>query len=73
MNVSVIAVGTELLLGQIINTNLATIGRALAEAGLDTYRQVVVGDNLARLAEAIDEALQDFMARKKAALPDQWH
>ncbi|MBT8217403.1 MAG: competence/damage-inducible protein A [Acidimicrobiia bacterium] len=59
MNVSVIAVGTELLLGQIINTNLATIGRALAEAGLDTYRQVVVGDNLARLAEAIDEALQD--------------
>lgn len=57
MNVEVIAIGTELLLGQIVNTNLATIGRALAEAGLDTYRQVVVGDNLDRLAEAIREGL----------------
>ena len=59
MNVEVIAVGTELLLGQIVNTNLATIGQALAEAGLDTYRQVVVGDNLDRLAEAIGEALDE--------------
>jgi nicotinamide-nucleotide amidase len=59
MNVEVIAVGTELLLGQIVNTNLATIGQALAEAGLDTYRQVVVGDNLDRLAEAIREALDE--------------
>lgn len=57
MNVEVIAIGTELLLGQIVNTNLATIGQALAEAGLDTYRQVVVGDNLDRLAEAIREGL----------------
>ncbi|NNC93024.1 MAG: competence/damage-inducible protein A [Acidimicrobiia bacterium] len=57
MNVEVIAIGTELLLGQIVNTNLATIGRALAEAGLDTYRQVVVGDNLDRLSEAIREGL----------------
>jgi nicotinamide-nucleotide amidase len=57
MNVEVIAIGTELLLGQIVNTNLATIGQALAEAGLDTYRQVVVGDNLERLSEAIREGL----------------
>jgi nicotinamide-nucleotide amidase len=59
MNVEVIAVGTELLLGQIVNTNLATIGQALAEAGIDTYRQVVVGDNLDRLAQAIREALDE--------------
>ncbi|MGI9648281.1 MAG: competence/damage-inducible protein A [Acidimicrobiia bacterium] len=59
MNVEVISVGTELLLGQIINTNLATIGRALAEAGLDTYRQVVVGDNLDRLSQAIRQALDE--------------
>lgn len=57
MNTEVIAVGTELLLGQIINTNLATIGAALSEAGLDSYRQTVVGDNLDRLAGAISEAL----------------
>jgi len=59
VNVEVIAIGTELLLGQIINTNLATIGRALAEAGLDTYRQVVVGDNLDRLSQAIRQGLDD--------------
>ncbi len=59
MNVEVIAVGTELLLGQIVNTNLATIGEALAEAGLDTYRQVVVGDNLERLSQAIRQALDE--------------
>jgi len=59
VNVEVIAIGTELLLGQIINTNLATIGRALAEAGLDTYRQVVVGDNLDRLSQAIRQGLDE--------------
>ena len=58
MNVEVIAVGTELLLGQIINTNLATIGMALAEAGLDSYRQIVVGDNLERLASEIRTSLE---------------
>jgi nicotinamide-nucleotide amidase len=57
MNVEVISVGTELLLGQIVNTNLATIGAALAEAGIDSYRQTVVGDNLDRLADAIRESL----------------
>ena len=56
--VEVIAVGTELLLGQIVNTNLATIGAALAEAGLDSYHQVVVGDNLERLAAEISASLE---------------
>lgn len=57
MRVEVIAVGTELLLGQIVNGNAAEIGRRLAEVGLDHYRQVVVGDNLERAAAAISEAL----------------
>ena len=57
MNVSVLAVGTELLLGQIVNANAATIGERLAGAGLDTYRQTVVGDNLERIATAVREAL----------------
>jgi nicotinamide-nucleotide amidase len=52
----VVAVGTELLLGQIPNGNAAEIGRRLAEAGLDHYRQAVVGDNLERAAGAISEA-----------------
>jgi len=58
LGVEVIAVGTELLLGQIVNTNFATIGAALAEAGLDSYHQVVVGDNLERLAAEISASLE---------------
>ena len=57
MIVEVIAVGTELLLGQIVNTNAAVIGAALAEKGLDANHQQVVGDNLARVAGAIGTAL----------------
>jgi nicotinamide-nucleotide amidase len=51
--VEVLAVGTELLLGQIVNSNGAEIGRRLADAGLDHFRQGVVGDNLARVTEAV--------------------
>lgn len=56
MIVEVIAVGTELLLGEIINTNVADIGRRLAEDGFDVHHQVTVGDNLDRLVEALRTA-----------------
>ena len=56
MIVEVIAVGTELLLGQIVNTNVADIGRRLAEDGVDVHHQVTVGDNLVRIADAIGTA-----------------
>jgi nicotinamide-nucleotide amidase len=55
--VEVIAVGTELLLGQIVNSNTSTMGAALAELGLDAHYQQTVGDNLDRIASAIDTAL----------------
>jgi nicotinamide-nucleotide amidase len=55
--VEVIAVGTELLLGQITNTNGAFIGSALAAHGLDAHFQQVVGDNLERVATSIRTAL----------------
>jgi nicotinamide-nucleotide amidase len=55
--VEVIAVGTELLLGQIVNANAATIGTALAERGFDAHYQTVVGDNLERIAAALRTAL----------------
>jgi nicotinamide-nucleotide amidase len=58
MKVEVIAVGTELLLGQIVNGNAAEIGRRLAAAGLDHYHQVVVGDNLGRVTAAIGQAVE---------------
>ena len=57
MIVEVIAVGTELLLGQIINTNLAHIGGRIADLGLDAHYQQTVGDNLGRMEAAIVTAL----------------
>lgn len=57
MIVEVIAVGTELLLGEIVNTNVADIGVRLAEDGFDVHHQVTVGDNLDRLASAIRTAV----------------
>jgi len=55
--VEIIAVGTELLIGQIINSNVAHIGRRLADEGFDAHFQVTVGDNLERLSGAITTAL----------------
>ncbi|HEX9775019.1 MAG TPA: competence/damage-inducible protein A [Actinomycetota bacterium] len=57
MRVEVVAVGTELLLGDIVNSNAGEIGRALAEAGLDCHHHVSVGDNEERIAEALATAL----------------
>jgi len=57
MECETLAVGTELLLGQITNTNAAWIGEQLALRGIDHHRQVVVGDNLARIVAALQEAL----------------
>jgi nicotinamide-nucleotide amidase len=55
--VEVIAIGTELLLGQIINSNPAVIGSALAERGFDAHFQQSVGDNLDRMAISIRTAM----------------
>ena len=57
MIVETIAVGTELLLGQISNTNAATIGAALADHGMDANFGQVVGDNVERIASTIEAAL----------------
>jgi len=56
MIVEILAVGTELLLGQIVNSNATRIGERLADAGLDHFQQTVVGDNETRIATAIDAA-----------------
>lgn len=56
MNAEIIGIGTELLLGQIANTNAQRISQALATIGVDVYRHVVVGDNLERVAETIRTA-----------------
>jgi nicotinamide-nucleotide amidase len=53
----IIGVGTELLLGQIVNTNAAWIGQRLADVGWDVLRHTAVGDNEGRIADALREAL----------------
>src|SRR5262249_34824140 len=53
----VVAVGTELLLGQVVDTNSSWIGERLALAGVDCNFQVKVGDNQGRIVLAIREAL----------------
>lgn len=50
----IISVGTELLLGDIINTDAAYLARALASLGISVYRQSVVGDNPERLRSELD-------------------
>ncbi len=57
MRVELLAVGTELLLGDIVNGNAAWLGQRLAESGLDVTTSVVVGDNITRIAESIRAGL----------------
>ena len=58
MRCEVIAIGTELLLGQIVDTNSSWIGEQLALAGIDSHFQTKVGDNLERIVSAIRLALE---------------
>lgn len=56
MNAEIIAVGSELLLGQIANTNAKFISNQLSELGINVYYHTVVGDNANRLKSAIEIA-----------------
>ena len=59
MRCDVLAIGTELLLGQIVDTNSAWIGEQLAAAGIDTFEHRKVGDNLGRMVDALRDLLED--------------
>lgn len=56
MNAEIIAVGSELLLGQIVNTNAKFISNQLSEIGINVFYHTVVGDNPQRLKEVISVA-----------------
>ncbi len=58
MRCEVVAIGTELLLGQIVDTNSSWIGEQLALAGIDSHFQVKVGDNFARMEATLRQALE---------------
>jgi len=56
MKAEIIAIGTELLLGDIVNTNSQFLSRELAAIGIDVYHQEVVGDNEDRILQAFENA-----------------
>ena len=64
MRCEVLAIGTELLLGQIVDSNSAWIGEQLAASGIDSYEHRVIGDNQTRIVEA----LRDLLSRSDSVL-----
>ena len=57
MKCELLMIGTELLLGQIVDTNAAWMAQTLAENGIDVYQKTTVGDNPERIRTVIDAAL----------------
>src|SRR3954469_18591588 len=64
MRCEILAIGTELLLGQIVDTNSAWIGEQFAASGIDSYEHRAVGDNQSRIVAA----LRDMFTRSDAVL-----
>jgi len=58
MEAEIITIGTELLLGEIVDTNTRYIARSLREIGLDLYRTSTVGDNIDRIAEEVQASME---------------
>jgi len=53
----IITIGTEILLGEIVDTNASFLARTLRDSGIDLYRKITVGDNPTRIAQAIQTSL----------------
>jgi len=58
MNVEIVTIGTELLLGEIVDTNSAYIARQLRDVGVNIYYLTTVGDNLERITDAVRTGLR---------------
>lgn len=54
----IITIGTEILLGEIVDTNTRYIARTLRSLGVDLYRTITIGDNVERIADAIHNSLE---------------
>ncbi len=58
MNAEIVAIGSELLLGQIVDTNSAWMAQRLADQGCNLFYKTVVGDNPDRMLSTIDRAME---------------
>ena len=54
----IITIGTEILLGEILDTNARSLARTLRDQGIDLYRKTTVGDNVGRIAQAIQQSME---------------
>ena len=59
MNVTIINIGDELLIGQVVNTNASTMSKLLTEAGMEVRKTMVVGDVYDDIRAAVDEAMHE--------------
>lgn len=59
MQVTIINIGDELLIGQVVNTNASTMSRLLTAAGMDVLKTMVVGDERQAIWNAVDEAMRE--------------
>ena len=59
MNVTIINIGDELLIGQVVNTNASTMSRLLTAAGMEVRKTMVVGDIYKDIWDAVDEAMRE--------------
>ena len=54
----IVTIGTEILLGEILDTNAAYLARVLRDQGIDLFRMTSVGDNPNRIAQALSQGLE---------------
>ena len=54
----IITIGTEILLGEIVDTNAQYLARALRDVGVDLYRKTTVGDNTRRIAQVVQQSME---------------
>ena len=59
MDITIINIGDELLIGQVVNTNASTMSRMLTAAGMDVRKTMVVGDERQTIWDAVDEAMHN--------------
>jgi molybdenum cofactor synthesis domain-containing protein len=57
MHAEIVMIGTELLLGEIVDTNAVLLARMLRDVGIDLFYKTTVGDNEQRITEVLDRAL----------------
>ena len=64
----IITIGTEILLGEIVDTNTRHIALTLRDLGVDLYRTITIGDNVDRIASAIRDSMIRLAASSRSWL-----